>query len=33
VNGVAAGEKMPETDFANNKAVKADDQFRIGGVR
>jgi DNA-binding beta-propeller fold protein YncE len=28
-----ASEKMLEIDFANNKAVKAGDQFGIGGVR
>jgi DNA-binding beta-propeller fold protein YncE len=29
----AASEKMVEIDFAGNKAVKAGDQFGIGGVR
>ena len=29
----AASEKMIEIDFAGNKAIKAADQFGIGGVR
>ena len=28
-----ASEKMLEIDFAGNKAVKAGDQFGIGGLR